>query len=102
MKAYTSRAASAAMGIALALSAAAIAGSAAHAEELQPTPPPRVETPPSSIEHPGDIGVRSHTNIEKLILSGPYPPHPPSPKPQATGDQHLPPDAGTPVDINRK
>lgn len=80
------------------LRAVAVAMLSAGSGHAQPPPPAggQVVTPGSSIEQPGDTGVRAHTNIQIFIPN--QPPVPSSPSPNREGDaiDHGPPrTAGT-------
>jgi hypothetical protein len=63
----------------------------------------QVVIPPSSVEHPGDIGSRAHTHLEILVPpAGSGPLHPPSPSGSAEpsgGAPSAPSSAGAPMGL---
>lgn len=76
-----------------------------RAQDSTPTSTParsgeaKVVVPESSVEHPGDVGVRAHTNYEILVPSGGFRTQPTPGSPRAGGGQgKVAPGTGASVD----
>lgn len=77
MNAQTATVTGGAIAIALVLSALAIARHHGTAYRIPHLPAARVETPASTVERPGDAGLRGHSNVEIFVPGALGPLEPP-------------------------